>query len=156
MRRTSPPSAPTPPQITHLAPANHQLKESIGNAQKLRTDFEKLPSITPAIYLRLGRCFYELDRKWEAAVVNQEILDRFKDSREREPALFGLIVALAEVNQPQRTEERCEQYLRDFRTDRTPRRRVFVRRGRIAGGRSKGRGGLFKPHSRDATKERIP
>jgi TolA-binding protein len=105
-----------PTQITQLAPANHQLKEGIANAQKLRADFEKLPSITPAIYLRLGRCFYELDRKWEAAVVNQEILDRFKEGPEREPALFGLIVALAEVNQPQRAEERCEQYLRDFKS----------------------------------------
>jgi TolA-binding protein len=105
-----------PTQITQLAPANHQLKESIANAQKLRTDFEKLPSITPAIYLRLGRCFYELDRKWEAAVVNQEILDRFKEGPEREPALFGLIVALADVNQPRRAEERCEQYLRDFKS----------------------------------------
>ena len=104
-----------PAEIIQLASANNQLKESIANAQKLLADFEKLPSITPAIYLRLGRCFYELDRKWEAVVVNQEILDRFKEGPEREPALFGLIVALADVNQPQRAEERCEQYLRDFK-----------------------------------------
>ena len=104
-----------PADITQLAPANNQLKQSIANAQKLLAEFEKLPSITPAIYLRLGRCFYELDRKWEAIVVNQEILDRFKTGPEREPALFGLIVALADVDQPQRAEERCEQYLRDFK-----------------------------------------
>ena len=104
-----------PSEITQLAPVNNQIKENIANAQKLLADFEKLPSITPAIYLRLGRCFYELDRKWEAIVVNQEILDRFKEGPEREPALFGLIVALADVNQPQRAEERCEQYLRDFK-----------------------------------------
>ena len=101
--------------ITQLAPANNQLKESIADAQKLLGEFEKLPSITPAIYLRLGRCFYELDRKWEAIVANQEILDRFPEGPEREPALFGLIVALADVNQPKRAEERCEQYLRDFK-----------------------------------------
>jgi len=104
-----------PAEITQLAPVNNQLKENIANAQKLLADFEKLPSITPAIYLRLGRCFYELDRKWEAVVVNQEILDRFEEGSEREPALFGLIVALADVNQAQRAEERCEQYLRDFK-----------------------------------------
>jgi TolA-binding protein len=105
-----------PAEITQLAPANNRLKESIANTQKLLVDFEKLPSITPAIYLRLGRCFYELDRKWEAVVVYQEIFDRFKDGPEREPALFGLIVALADINQPQRAEERCEQYLRDFKS----------------------------------------
>jgi len=103
-----------PTQITQLTTVNNQLKASMANAKKLLGEFEKLPSITPAIYLRLGRCFYELDRKWEAVVVNQEILDRFREGPEREPALFGLIVALADVNQPQRAEERCEQYLRDF------------------------------------------
>ena len=104
-----------PADIMQLAPANNQLKDSIANSQKLLAEFEKLPSITPAIYLRLGRCFSELDRKWEAVVVNQEILDRFKEGPEREPALFGVIVALADVNQPQRAEERCEQYLREFK-----------------------------------------
>ena len=79
-----------PADIMQLAPANNQLKDSIANSQKLLAEFEKLPSITPAIYLRLGRCFSELDRKWEAVVVNQEILDRFKEGPEREPALFGL------------------------------------------------------------------
>jgi TolA-binding protein len=103
-----------PSEVTQLAPANNRLKENIASTQKLLADFEKLPSITPAIYLRLGRCFYELDRKWESIVVSQEILDRFKQGPEREPALFGLIVALADVHQPQRAEERCEQYLRDF------------------------------------------
>lgn len=104
-----------PAQITQLAPINNQLKDEIANAQKLLADFEKLPTITPAIYLRLGRCFYELDRKWEAIVGYEEILDRFKDNPEREPALFGLIVAFAEMNQPQRAEEFCEEYLRDFK-----------------------------------------
>ncbi|HXA10235.1 MAG TPA: tetratricopeptide repeat protein [Chthoniobacterales bacterium] len=104
-----------PAEIVRLAPANNQLKDAIANALKLLAEFENLPSITPAIYLRLGRCFYELDRKWEAVVVDQEILDRFKEGPEREPALFGLIVALADVNQPQRAEERCEQYLREFK-----------------------------------------
>ena len=104
-----------PSKITQIAALNSQIKEKIARAQKLLTDFEELPSITPAIYLRLGRCFYELDRKWEAVVVNQEILDRFKEGPAREPALFGLIVALAEINQPERAQEACEQYLRDFK-----------------------------------------
>ncbi len=105
-----------PAEITQLASKNNEIKQQIAGAQKLLEEFSKLPTVTPAIYLRLGRCFYELDRKWEAVVVNQEILERYKDSPEREPALFGLIVALADVNQPQRAEERCEEYLRDFKT----------------------------------------
>ena len=107
-------------------------------------EFEKLPSITPAIYLRLGRCFYELDRKWEAIVANQEILDRFLEGPEREPALFGLIVALSDVNQPKRAEERCEQYLRDFKNGpNADTVGLFVRRSCLAGGRPEGGGNVF-------------
>lgn len=104
-----------PDEMTQLAPVNNQLKEEIASAQKLLAEFEKLPTITPAIYLRLARCFYELDRKWEAVVVYDEILDRFKESPAHQPALFGLIIALADINQPQRAEERCQEYLRDFK-----------------------------------------
>lgn len=105
-----------PSQFAQLAAVNNQLKSDIARSQKLLAEFEKLPSITPAIYMRMARCFYEIDRKWEAIVVYQEIIDRFPQLPEGEPALFGLIVALAEVNQPQKAQMRCEQYLRDFKT----------------------------------------
>jgi TolA-binding protein len=105
-----------PSQFGQLAAANNQIKADIARTQKLLEEFEKLPSITPAIYIRMARCFYEIDRKWEAVLVYQEIIDRYPDAREREPALFGLIASLADVNQPQKAEERCEQYLREFKT----------------------------------------
>ncbi|MEO6871149.1 MAG: tetratricopeptide repeat protein [Chthoniobacterales bacterium] len=104
-----------PSEITQLASQNSEIKSDIANAQKLLADFQKLPTVTSAIYLRLARCFYELDRKWESIVVDQEILERFPKGPEVEPALFGLIVALADVGQADRAEERCQQYLRDFK-----------------------------------------
>ncbi len=104
-----------PAEITQLAARNNEIKGNIADAQKVLADFERLPTITPAIYLRLARCFYELDRKWESIVVDQEILDRFPKNPEYEPALFSLIVSLADVGQAQRAEERCQEYLRDFK-----------------------------------------
>jgi TolA-binding protein len=105
-----------PSQFAQLAATNNQLKGDIARTQKLLDEFQKLPSITPAIYIRMARCFYEIDRKWEAVVVYREIIDRFAQVPEREPALFGLIVALADVNQPKKAEEECERYLREFQT----------------------------------------
>ena len=105
-----------PSQFGTLAALNNQLKLDIARTQKLLEEFQKLPSITPAIYIRMARCFYEVDKKWEAAVVYQEIIDRFPQITEREPALFGLIVSLADVNQPEKAQARCEQYLREFKT----------------------------------------
>ena len=57
----------------------------------------------------------------EAVVVNQEILDRFKEGPEREPALFGLIVALADVNQSRGPRNAASSICAISRTDRTRR-----------------------------------
>jgi TolA-binding protein len=104
-----------PSQFARLASENTQLKGDIARTQTLLDEFQKLPSITPAIYIRMARCFYEVDRKWEAVVVYQELVDRYSNVAEREPALFGLIVSLAEINQPAKAEARCEEYLREFK-----------------------------------------
>ncbi len=103
-------------QVATLGTTNNQLKADVAKAQKLLEGFQKLPDVTPAIYIRMARSFYETDRKWEAVVVYQELLDRFPNVPEREPSLFGIIVALADVNQPARAMARCEEYLRDFKT----------------------------------------
>lgn len=104
-----------PSQFAQLAAENNQLKTDIARTQSLLDQFQKIPSITPAIYIRMARCFYEIDRKWEAAVVYQELVDRFQNVPEREPALFGLIVSLADINQPAKAQARCEDYLREFK-----------------------------------------
>ncbi|HEX8678639.1 MAG TPA: tetratricopeptide repeat protein, partial [Chthoniobacterales bacterium] len=104
-----------PSQVGHLGVTNNQLKGDIARAQQLLAEFQKLPEYTPAIYFRMARCFYDTDKKWEAIVVYQELLDRYPNVPEREPSLFGIIVSLAEVNQPQRALARCEEYQRAFK-----------------------------------------
>src|SRR4051812_15408306 len=103
-------------QVSQLVLTNNQLKTDIGRTKQLLDEFEKLPSITPAIYIRMARCFYENDQKWEALLVYQELVDKFPDVREREPALFGLIASLAEVGQAQKAQQRCEEYIREYKT----------------------------------------
>lgn len=105
-----------PAQFSQVSGSVAELRAEITRAQGLLGELEKLPNFTPAIYIRMARCFYETDRKWESAVVYQEILDRYPAAKEKEPALFGLIVALADVNQFAKAEERCDEYLRDFKS----------------------------------------
>jgi TolA-binding protein len=104
-----------PAQFGQLAAENNELNNDIAHAKSLLESFQKLPSITPAIYIRMAQSFYEIDRKWEAVVVYQELLDHFQKVPEREPALFGLILSLADVNQPEKAEARCKEYLREFK-----------------------------------------
>jgi TolA-binding protein len=105
-----------PSLFGQLAAENNELNNDIAHTQGLLDAFQKLPSITPAIYIRMAQSFYEIDRKWEAVVVYQELLEHFPHSPESEPALFGLIISLADVNEPQKAEARCEEYLREFKT----------------------------------------
>lgn len=103
-------------QVTQLAGTVAQLRSDIARAQSAVSELEKAPNFTPALYIRMARCYYELDKKWEAVVVYQEIIDRYPEAKEREAALFGLIVSLADVNQFAQAQRRCEQYLREYKT----------------------------------------
>ena len=105
-----------PSQVGQLATVINQLRIDVARTRKLLEDFQKLPSITPPIYMRMARSFYETGRKWESIVVYQELLDRFPQIPERESVLFGLIVSLAEANQAKKALAICEQYLREFKT----------------------------------------
>jgi TolA-binding protein len=105
-----------PSRVGQLATVINQLRIDVARTRKLLEDFQKLPSITPPIYMRMARSFYETGRKWESIVVYQELLDRFPQIPERESVLFGLIVSLAEANQAKKALAICEQYLREFKT----------------------------------------
>lgn len=104
-----------PSHFGELATYNNQIKADILRIQQALEQLQKLPSMTPALYVRLARCFYEVDQKWESVLVYQEIIDRYPKAAERESAMFGLIVSLAEINQPKKAEVRCEQYLQEFK-----------------------------------------
>ena len=106
-----------PETLVQVNALNNQLKASIAESQKLLEEFQKLPDFAPALMLRIGRCFYEMDKKWESIVVYDEFLKRFPEAEaaERESALFALIVSSAEVNRIAKTRELCEQYLKDFK-----------------------------------------
>lgn len=99
--------------MRNLAQIN-QIRADIEASKKQLAEFEKLPPIIGAIYLRMARCFYELQRRWEALVVYETLLDRLPEGKEREAALYGSIVAWADVNQGQAALDACEAYLKEF------------------------------------------
>src|SRR4028119_2450465 len=93
---------------------NNQIKAAQTEARSLLAEFEKLPDFAASVLFRMARCWYESERKWEAIVVFDRILTRHPKAAERESALYGMIVAYAEVSQPKRAQELCEVYLKEF------------------------------------------
>jgi len=97
-----------------LSAENTQLRASIDEGKKLLEDFQKQPDFAPALLLRIGRCFSQLGKKWEAVTVLDELLRKYPDAKEHEAALFSMIVACAEAAWPKKTQDCCEEYLKKY------------------------------------------
>lgn len=94
---------------------NTQLKETLEESKKMLEEFEKLPDFGPALLMRMARVFYDWEKRWESIVVYNRLLTRYPEAKEREAALFGEVIAYAELEQPKRCQQVCEQYLKEFK-----------------------------------------
>ena len=103
-----------PARVMELSAENTQLRASIEEGKKLLDDFQKLPDFQPGLLLRMGRCWYDLGKKWESIVVYDELLRKYPDGKENEEALFAMIVSSAETNRPKQTQDYCQEYLKKY------------------------------------------
>lgn len=103
-----------PKGVTQFFDRLGQLRSEISGAKSLEEEARKLPDFATLLDLRLGRCFYDLGQKWESLVAYGDVLKRYPDSKEKEPALFACIVNFAELNRVESARDFCEKYLKDF------------------------------------------
>lgn len=101
-------------QRMRLQNANEEIKKSIEDAKQLMAQIDKLPTIIPPLYMRIARAFYEDGKPWETLVVYSDLMKRFPQSEEVEPALYASLVTSAEINQNKRAIELCERYCKEF------------------------------------------
>ena len=94
--------------------ANRQAQDSVAEDQKLLEDFTKLPSIRSKLLYRMGRAFAGAGDTWKSIVAYTDACDVTHDAADREPALFALITAYADVNQAKDARADCDQYLKEF------------------------------------------
>ncbi len=103
-----------PKQAMQFLTANKQLLDAIAEDQARIDAYEKLPTIYPKVLYRVARAFYQLGRPWESIVAYGDGYDRSTDPADREPALFGEITALADVNQSGIARDYCNSTSRNF------------------------------------------
>jgi tetratricopeptide (TPR) repeat protein len=109
----------SPAQAAAIMADNNFITANIVKAKGLYDQATKLSDFTPALLLREGRAWYYLDAKWESIVVFNRLLQRYPQAaKERESALYSILTAYADVNQPERSREYCEQYLKEFPSGR--------------------------------------
>lgn len=99
--------------VRYLAP-NNQLKADIAEAERLYEESKMLPDFTPALLMRMGQAYYEMEKRWEAIVAYGDILERFPTADEREAAMFAMIVSYAELSRVDSARKLGEQYLKEY------------------------------------------
>lgn len=93
---------------------NEAIQPVLDEAKKILAQFEKVPDFMPSLYFRMARCHADMNKKWEAIVVFNQILEEFPQSPVRELVIFSRLALYADLGIAQRTYAFCDDYLKEY------------------------------------------
>ena len=93
---------------------DEMIKPRIEEGKKVLAQFEALPDFMPSLYFRMARCFADMDKKWEAIVIFNQILAKFPTSPVRETVVFSRLAIYADLGIADATYRFCDDYLGEF------------------------------------------
>lgn len=93
---------------------NNELKSFIAEQQELLSELEKTPDFAPGLLFRQARAWYEWEKKWEAIVCYDRLIHLYPKAEEAEQALYGIVLAYADLNQARLCQQACERYIEKF------------------------------------------
>jgi len=91
-----------------------ELEEKLKANNSLLEEIEKRTDYDASLYYRLGRCYFEMTRMWEAILAFDVIIKEFKEFPQRDRCMFGMIIANAQLKRVKSARELCEKYIADF------------------------------------------
>ncbi|MEI6537006.1 MAG: tetratricopeptide repeat protein, partial [Verrucomicrobiaceae bacterium] len=107
-------AADKPDLFSSMKATNLEIKAIQDEAQKLLTEFEKVPDFTAAVMTHVGSCWYEWGKKWEAMTVFHRILEKYPKSKEAEAGLYAIILCYSDLNRIKSAQKLCERYLSEY------------------------------------------
>lgn len=78
------------------------------------SEVENVKDYDASIYYRLGQCFYEMQRYYESMLAFQTIYEKFREYKDRDRSLFGMIVCNAALKRSSRAMALAEKYMAEF------------------------------------------
>jgi tetratricopeptide (TPR) repeat protein len=90
------------------------VKPRIEEAERILIQFEKAGDYMPALYFRMARCHSDMNKKWEAIVVFNQILEEYPKAPIRELVIFSRLQHYGELGLAERTYKLAEEYLAEF------------------------------------------
>jgi len=89
--------ASAPEQVQARFMRERRLLAALAQAEELLRKLESLPDYDAGLYHRIGRCFFNLDRFWEARVAFSRVVEIAADEKIRETAHFDLVLCLSRL-----------------------------------------------------------
>ena len=90
------------------------IKPRLEEAKKILSEFEKLPDFMPSLYFRMARCHTDMNKKWEAIVVFNQILEDYPKSSVRELVIFSRLALYSDLGIAERSYTLCDEYLKEY------------------------------------------
>ncbi|OGV46420.1 MAG: hypothetical protein A2X46_09065 [Lentisphaerae bacterium GWF2_57_35] len=88
-----------------------RLAGDLDQAQSLLQKLETIPDYDAGLFHRIGRCFFNTDRYWEACVAFTRVVKEARDEALREAAHFDLIMVLSRMRRFEDLIGESDRYL---------------------------------------------
>ena len=92
------------------------IKPRLEESKKILAEFQRVPDFMPSLYFRLARCQADLNKKWEAIVVFNQILEDYPNSPVRELVVFSRLALYTDLGVAERAYAYCDDYLQEYPT----------------------------------------
>ncbi len=90
------------------------LESMLDANKKILEVVEKNKSFDADLYFRLGQCFFEMQRFYEAIAALNEVYMKFPEYPNREIALYSMILAYQSLEREGLAYDLCDKYMRGF------------------------------------------
>ncbi len=91
-----------------------QLEARMSADKSMLEEIEKRTDYDATLFYRLGRCYFEMNRPWEAILAFDALVNEFKNFPQRDKAMYGLIFANANLKRVKVARELCEKFITEF------------------------------------------
>lgn len=94
--------------------SKEELEAKMSADKSMLDELEKRGDYDASLYYRLGRCYFEMQRPWEAILAFDAVVSDFKDFPQRDKSMYGTIMANASLKRIARAQELCEKFIATF------------------------------------------
>jgi tetratricopeptide (TPR) repeat protein len=91
-----------------------QIQAKLDADKAMMDELGKRDDYDATLFYRLGRCYFEMQRPWEAILAFEALTTQFKDYPQRDKALYGMIMANATLKRIKAARDLAEKFITDF------------------------------------------